>query len=244
MSTLVNGPTSWEGSVTLAKQVGTLLSLSTGSNYVDKDIELTLNVQSGAGAAGSASADADVESGGTGNISAVVGAKSTTAPSSGYYIKVGASASGNSQVTTAGWLDTGNLGTASDSKTLYFPIDTATGSFSGTNTVTPSASISGSHVTLSNTDNGISVTATGGGTASATASVVAQTAGYVPSGVTVGSGTVNASSLTTTASSFISGVTLVAPTTGTSSFSVTVPNGESTQTVTFTVNASGIVTVE
>ena len=136
------------------------------------------------------------------------------------------------------------MGTASDSKTLYFPIDTATGSFSGTNTVTPSASISGSHVTLSNTDNGISVTATGGGTASATASVVAQTAGYVPSGVTVGSGTVNASSLTTTASSFISGVTLVAPTTGTSSFSVTVPNGESTQTVTFTVNASGIVTVE
>jgi len=243
MATLVNGETNWEGEFTLAKQVGTLLSLSTGSNYVDKDIALTLNVQSGAGAAGSASADANVESGGTGNISAVVGSKSTTAPSSGYYLKVGASASGNSQVTTAGWLNTGALGTASDSKTLYFPISVATGSFSGTNTVTPSASVAGNNVTLSNTDNGISVTATGGGTASATASVVSQTAGYVPSGTTFGSGTVNAPSQTTMASTYISGVSLTKPNTGTRSFFITVPNGSSTQTVTFTVDASGNVTV-
>ena len=243
MATLVDGATSWEGSFTLAKQIGTLLSLSTGSNYVDKDIELTLNVQSGAGAAGSASADANVESGGTGNISAVVGEKSTTAPSSGYYLKVGASASGNSQVTTAGWLNTGTLGTASDSKTLYFPVESATGSLTGTNTVTPSASVSGTNVTLSNTNNGILISATGGGTASASASAVCQTAGYVSQNATFGSGTINASSTSTVASSYISGVTLEAPSTGTRSFSVTVPKGDTTQSVTFTVDANGNVTV-
>lgn len=244
--TLIGG-TDFTGEITLAKRIGTLLTLQTDDKYVDRDVKFTLNVQSGAGAANTASADASVEStsgsaGGT-NISGAIGTKSSTEPSSGYYIRVKATGSGSSQVTTAGWLDTGAMGTASTDAVVYFPIAEATGSFSGTNVVTPSASVSGSNVTLSNTDNGISVTATGGGTASATASVVSQTAGYVPSGETVGSGTVNAQNTTTVASSFISGVTLSAPTSGTRSFSVTVPNGNSMQTVTFTVDSNGDVIV-
>ena len=241
------GSTDFTGEITLAKRIGTLLTLQTDDTYVDRDVKFTLNVQSGAGAANTASADASVEStsGSAGgiNISGAIGTKTTTEPSSGYYIRVKATGSGSSQVTTAGWLDTGAMGTASANTTVYFPITEATGSFSGTNTVTPSASISGTHVTLSNTDNGISVTSTGGGTAAATASVVGQTSGYLPSGETIGSGTVNAPSATTTASSFISGVTLEAPQSGTRSFSVTVPNGQTTQTVTFTVDSDGNVLV-
>ena len=247
MATLVGG-TDFTGEITLAKRIGTLLTLQTERTYVDRDVQFTLNVQSGAGAANTASADASVEStsgtaGGT-NISGAIGTKSATEPTSGYYIRINATGSGSSQVTTAGWLDTGAMGTASTNKTVYFPIAEATASFSGTNTVTPTASVSGSNVTLSNTDNGISISATGGGTASATASVVSQTAGYVPSGSTVGSGTVNASSSTTVASSYISGVNLEAPVSGTRSFSVTVPKGDSTQTVTFTVDSNGNVLVD
>ena len=245
MATLVNGSTAWEGDITLAKQIGTLLTLSTSENYVDKDVELTLNVQSGAGAANTASADASVESASTtgGNISSVIGTKTTTEPASGYYIRIKAIGSGSSKITTAGWLGTGNLEGASAESTVFFPIALATASFSGTNTVTPSASVSGTNVTLSNTDNGISVTATGGGTASASVSATSQNAGYMPSNTQIGSGTINASNLTTSASSFISGVTLQKPQSGTRSFSVTVPNGNSTQTVTFTVDSSGNVLV-
>ena len=246
MATLVGG-TDFTGEVTLAKQIGTLLTLYTDDTYCDRDVQFTLNVQSGAGAANTASADASVEStsgsaGGT-NISGVIGTKTTSEPSSGYYIRVKATGSGSSKVTTAGWLDTGAMGTASANATMFFPVAEATASFSGTNTVTPSASVSGSNVTLSNTNNGISITATGGGTAIASASVVSQTAGYVPSGETVGSGTVNAPSSTTTASTYLSGVTLTAPNSGTRSFSVTVPNGATTQTVTFTVDSNGNVKV-
>ena len=113
MATLDDG-TKWTGSLTLTKKSGTKITLETDDSYVDKDVELTLNVQSGAGAANTASADANVESDETSrNISSAIGAKSDTAPASGYYLRVGASGSGSSKVTTAGWLDTGNLPTAS-----------------------------------------------------------------------------------------------------------------------------------
>ena len=246
MATLVGG-TDFTGEVTLAKKIGTLLTLYTDDTYCDRDVQFTLNVQSGAGAANTASASASVEStsgsaGGT-NISSAIGTKSSTEPSSGYYIRVKATGSGSSKVTTAGWLDTGAMGTASAEETAFFPVSAGTASVSGTNTVTPSASVSGSNVTLSNTDNGISVTAQGGGTASASVSAVTQTEGYVPDNTTIGSGTVVASSQTTSASSFLSGVTIPKPNSGTNSFSVTVPNGNTTQTITFTVDSSGNVLV-
>lgn len=126
MATLNDGA----ASITLTKQNNTLLTLSTDKTYVDGDVQFTLGVQSGAGAADTASADADVEStddsnvGGV-NISDVIGAKTTTEPSSGYYIRIKASGSGNSKITTAGWLDTGALSTASTTAVKYFPVDGA-----------------------------------------------------------------------------------------------------------------------
>ena len=231
------------GEITLQKQLDTMLTLNTLGKYMDQSPQFKIGVLSGAAAAGSAAASADVSSGGSGNIEDVIGTKTTTEPSSGYYIKLNVTGSGNSQITTAGWLNAGALATASTSGTYYFPVQAAQASIGGTNTVTPSTSISGSHVSLSNTDNGISVTATGGGSASASVSAQSTTAGYLPSNTPIASDTISAQSTTTSASSFISGVTLVAPTTGTRSFSITVPNGDTTATFVFNVDSNGDVTI-
>ena len=231
------------GEITLSKQLDTLLTLNTIGKYMDQSPQFKIGVLSGAAAAGTAAASADVSSGGSGNIEEVIGTKTTTEPSSGYYIKLNVTGSGNSQITTAGWLNAGALAAASTSGTYYFPVQAAQASVSGINTVTPSASISGSHVSLSNTNNGVSVTATGGGTASASVSATSSTAGYIPSDTPIGSETIAASSTTTSASSFISGVTLVTPESGTNSFSITVPNGNTTATFVFNVDANGDVTI-
>lgn len=39
----LNNDSSWTGTITLTKQSGTLLTLSTDDKYVDRDVELTLN---------------------------------------------------------------------------------------------------------------------------------------------------------------------------------------------------------
>lgn len=46
MSTLINGDTLHD-TITITKQSGTVVTLGTGANYIDKNIRLTLNVQSG-----------------------------------------------------------------------------------------------------------------------------------------------------------------------------------------------------
>ena len=248
MATLTPSANGMLGTITLTKKTGTLLTLATDDTYVDDDIQFTIGVQSGAGAAGSASADASVEPtddssvGGT-NVYSAIGTKQSTEPTSGYYIRIGASATGNSQITTPGWLDAGNLQAASATATVFYPVDEAQATLTGTNTVTPSASVTGSNVTLSNTNNGISVTATGGGTARAAVSGSVSSSGFAMSGDSLGNANIDASSATTTAQSYISGVTLEAPASGTRSFSVTVPNGNSTVTFTFTVDSNGNVVV-
>jgi len=113
-------------SLTIAKKTGTVLTLLTNQKYVDANQQFTIGVQDGASAANTASADVSVDStaatsGGT-NISAAVGSKTTTEPSSGFFIRMNASGSGSSKVTTAGWLDEGNLAVASTQETKYFPI--------------------------------------------------------------------------------------------------------------------------
>ena len=244
MATLTSGD-ALTGTITISKRLGTLLTLSTDDKFVDKDIQFEINAQSAAVAAVSATADASVEStsgSGSGvNISNVIGTKSTTEPSSGYYVRVKATGSGSYSVTTPGWIDSG--ASASTDETVYFPVDAGAASVSGSNTVTPSASISGSNVTLSNTNNGVSVTATGGGTASASAVATTTAAGYVPNNTQLGSATINASNASTQASSFISGVTIQKPASGNNTFAITVPNGNSTVTFTFKVNANGDVTI-
>lgn len=234
------------GDITLTKQSGTTLTLSTDHKFVNDNVSFDIDVQTGAGTITIASTDASIESDASGrNISGIIGTKSSSAPSSGYYMKVAASGTGSSAVTTAGWLDVGSIGTASSSGSFYFPITEATAGITGTNTVTPSASVSGTNVTLSNTNNGVSITAIGGGSASASVSATSSTAGYIPANENIGTGTIAATSQTTSASSYISGVTLVAPATGTNSFSVTVPNGDNdTLTLTFIVDANGNWTLE
>lgn len=61
-----------------------------------------------------------------GNITNVIGAKTTTEPSDGYYIAFTASGSGSSKITTAGWITTGALPAASTTSNVkYYPIQTA-----------------------------------------------------------------------------------------------------------------------
>ena len=126
MPKLVNGA----ASITIAKKSGTVLTLLTDDTYCDSDNQFTIGVQEGVGAANTASADVSVDStagsaGGT-NISGVIGNKSATEPTSGYFIRMEASGSGSSKITTAGWMDAGDLATASASATKYFPVDAGT----------------------------------------------------------------------------------------------------------------------
>lgn len=234
------------GDITLTKQTGTVLTLSTAGKYVNDDKYFDISVQEGAGTVTIASTDASIESDASGrNISGVIGTKSSSAPVGGYYLQVNASGTGGSTVTTAGWLAEGSIGTASATGSFYFPVTSATAVVSGTNTVTPSASISGTNVTLSNTNNGISIISTGGGTASASATATSTAAGYIPNEATLDIQTIAAASQTTTASSYVSGVTIPTPSTGTNNFSVTVPNGDnSTLTLTFKVSSDGSWVIE
>lgn len=231
--------------LTITKGTGTILTLNAGGKYVAANSFFNIDVRQGVGAVTIASTDASVESDASGrNISGVIGQKSSSAPATGYYLKVQASGTGESTITTSGWLDTGSMGTATATSDKYFPVSAAATVVSGTNTVTPSASVAGTNVTLSNTDNGISVTATGGGSAAASVSAVTSQAGYVPANETLDTETIGAASQTTSASSFISGVTLTVPASGTRSFSITVPNGDSTVTFTYTVDSDGNVYIE
>ena len=231
--------------LTITKGTGTVLTLNAGGKYVADNSFFNIDVRQGVGAVTVASTDASVESDASGrNISGVIGQKTTSAPATGYYLKVQASGTGESTITTAGWLDTGSMGTATATSDKYFAVSAAAAVVSGTNTVTPSASVAGTNITLSNTDNGISVTATGGGSATASVSAVSSQAGYVPANETLDTETIAAASQTTSTSSFISGVTLTAPESGTRSFSITVPNGDSTVTFTYTVDSTGNVYIE
>ena len=233
------------GDITLTKQTGTVLTLSTGGTYVATDVSFDLGVQSGHGTVTVASTDAEIQSdSSTKNISSIFGTKSTTVPLSGYYLKIGASGTGGSTVTIPGWFDVGSIGSASATTSFYFPVDSATGTITGTNTITPSASVAGVNVSLSNTDNGISITSTGGGLASAYVTALGNHPGYVPSNGLLATDIITSSISTTTATTYISGVTLLAPVSGTRSFSITLPNGSDTITLTFTVDATGSWSVE
>lgn len=208
-----------------------------------------LPITKGVGAANSSSASITIESTDDSskagvNVQNIVGTAVDAEPNSGYYLRIKADGSGSSKVTTAGWFPTGALTASSTSTTKFYPITKAVGTVTGTNTVTPSASVSGSNVTLSDTNNGISVTATGGGTASVTAAAKINTAGYAPATNSLFSKTLSASSNTTTATKYISAITIP------SGKSLTITNNgtaniTSTGTTTVTSNSTtaGTVTI-
>lgn len=123
---------------TVNTKTGSYIILSTANTYVNKNIKITTNVKSAVAVADTATADTtlytiDGANAGVniGNVTNVVGTKTTTEPSSGYYLAVTASATGNSKITTAGWIDTGSLGAASASEIQYYPIQAGAYSTSG-----------------------------------------------------------------------------------------------------------------
>ena len=68
----------------------------------------------------------------------------------------------------------------SSSATTYISLKKASMTVAGTNTVSPSVTMTTANVELSDTNNGIAITATGGGTASVVATATTNAAGYAP----------------------------------------------------------------
>ena len=90
-------------------------------------------------------------------------------------------------------------------------IKSLTATVSGSNTVNPQAAVNGTNVTLSSeTNNGISVTATGGGTAEASANAVVNQAGYASGGTIGSNSSINGSLATTNDTKYITAVTVPA----------------------------------
>ena len=189
----------------------------------------------------------------------------TTEPSGGYYLTVTSSSSalsGKTKATRAAYTETfteGYLPAKASTNILtskavepsvnvnagsgvsYLVIPEAVGTVTGTNTVTASnISWNQSNVTLSDTNNGISITATGGGTASVIAEANITTAGYLAANTNVFSGTLAAAEATKSSTKYISAITIP------SSKSLTITNnGTATMTTSGTANitSTGATTV-
>lgn len=178
-----------------------------------------------------------------GNISGVIGSKATSEPNSGYYIAF--KGEGNSKITTAGWIEQGSLNKTTSAQ-KYFPIATAAASITGTNTVTASNiawATPSNNVTLSDTNNGIAITATGGGTASVTATANITTPGFA-NGNNFASATLNANEATKSSTKYISAVIIP------SSKSLTITNNgtanvtsSGTTNVTSNSTSAGTITI-
>lgn len=173
------------------------------------------------------------------NISAIVGTKATTEPTSGYYLAF--TGSGSSKVTTAGYLPL-NAVTTTGSSLKYFPVTAAVLAVSKTGgSITPTVSLSKSNtLTWSTTDtSGVSVTGAGNGSIS-NLSIKANvsTAGYIPTGdvATASSLSIAAASTAATETKYLTGVTI----TSGNSFAVT---NSGTVTVTSGSTSSGKVTI-
>lgn len=96
----------------------------------------------------------------------------------------------------------------SASATSYISLKKASMSVTGTNTVTPSVSINVSNITLSTTNNGISIIATGGGIATASVTASTSAAGYAPANTQLGSNTINSDNTSTADTKYITKITV------------------------------------
>lgn len=107
----------------------------TGSGNTSVDGYATASVAAAVAAANTATADVSVyttDGSASGvNISGIVGTKTDSEPTSGYYLAFTGSGSGSSKITTAGWIATGALAAASTTATKYFPITAAAFTVSG-----------------------------------------------------------------------------------------------------------------
>lgn len=153
MATFTTANNRYEGSFTLAKQTGSTLEIPINGYYANKNIFITMNVQSGSAAANSAATSMTVSTvdgnNAAKNISSDVLSTTATEPSSGYYVAITSSATGSSKITKAGWMATGALPAATTTTTQYFPLKsaaitvTASGALSAPVAETSSATITG-----------------------------------------------------------------------------------------------------
>ena len=151
------------------------------------------------------------------------------------------SATSKATITTAGYIAAGDKTLATADVIDITPtrangsaryLVKATMTVAGSNVVSPTASVAGNaNVTLGTTNNGIAVTATGGGTASVSATATTNAAGYAPASTQLGSATLSAPSKTTTATKYITAVTVPAET----DFSLTSAEGSDADGSTITI---------
>ena len=136
-----------------------------------------------------------------------------------YFLAFNIGGGGNSTVTQAGWISTGDIIGSTTSSTAYYTLAQAAITVTKNPSVSSTATLTQTGVTLSTTDNGISIKATGSATASGSITATVNTAGYAPQDLTT-TASISANSTTST-TKYITGVTL--------------PNNKNT---TFTVSAS------
>lgn len=192
----------------------------------------------------------------TGNISSYYIALKATATANTVGTTGAISATSTASIPTDGYITSGTANStasgvvtaktsARDSSVYYIAIPEAEIDLVSTGTVTPSISLTTSNMTISETDNGISLVAVGGGETSVTVVSEVTQSGYVSSGTPLTSGNFT-SSTTTSTIKYISGVKLEAPASGTRSFTITVPNGSTSDFIdfVFTVDSSGNVFID
>lgn len=224
---LINGSTSLYGTIDLNKK-STSLTLPVGRQYVEKPIELTLDVVSGSATTPSTTitADPSISVSNTGKITATASASKNITPSVG-----------------AGWVANGTAGAVTVSGSSEFQINSAVGSatISGGSL---SSSTSSSNVVASATDtynSGVSLSITSERTAISAVTKVTS-AGFAAQNNNFASASDSAKSATN--NFYVQGVTLTVPSAGASrQFDITVPNGNSTITFHFTVDSNGNTTI-
>ena len=204
----------------------------------------------------------------SGVTNAASGNATTTAPTSGVYVAVKATAaanstgttssisgSGSATVSTAGYAPTSLTGSvtvsgtataktsAKDSSMTYVPITTASPAFTGGG-LSGTATATGSGVSISDSTNNSGVSISTACTASR-ANVTYN--GAVNGWVSKSSGTVALSSGSTAMTAktyYVNGVTMATPSSGNRTFTVTAPSGGTNHTYTFTQAADGRTSIK
>lgn len=258
MATLNTSNGQFAQTFTVNQQAGSYILLSTANKYVDKDIKITTNVKLATAEANIANADINISTADSSNaginISSIVGEKTTIEPTNGYYVAFTATGSGSSKITDAGWLATGILPEAfvvSDIK--YFPISEATLTFNGgtlNNQITTAtfANTNNRIISTASTDeynNGLSILTHGA--INKTAITYTNTAGYIPAHAIAQTAIEDNTSFTWDGDTYyLTGVKIAAPENGTAKFDITIPNGNTTDFITFQfiIDNEGNVTIE
>lgn len=293
-----NGVSKFGATINIAKQQGTIVNLSTNTQYVDKDIKLTLNVRSATGTIGGTTTANGKAAGVLTNVNSVNTISNLSGKTAGTdYWQIKATATGTNAsykpkytVSQSGWINStieasSAVSIAVDSDTtgqsIYIPkatlkwnnnqvlvntagylkvndndalltMSTVNPQFTGGGLTVSSSMASSpttnSCLTLSDTDScGAYITSTG----SAGRAKVTYNGNYVgyinkSNGDTALAATSSNTTQGTPTKKYINGIKIFAPSSGTRTFDITVPNGNTTDFITFrfSVDSSGNVAVD